>query len=65
MSRWPSIRLAVAGWLCDDAIIAAADAAVSLIPQEWLGADVLASAVAMDGTLPPPSVPEWVWNDEG
>ena len=55
-------------WLGDDAIIAAADAAVasaSLIPQEWLGADVLASAEALDGTLPPPPfVPEWVWNNE-
>lgn len=61
VSRWPAIRAVVAAWLGDDQVLAVADAtveAVSLIPQEWMGMDVVAEAAEIGLGLPcPPVVP--------
>jgi|GEM_PF-4065413 len=61
VTRWPLIRPAVAEWLDDAEVLAVADATVgevSLIPQEWMGMDVVTGAPEIGLELPcPPVIP--------
>lgn len=55
--KWGTFREKALRWIGDDEVVRAVDESVrsgTLIPQEWLGGDVLAKAVEIDGSLPPP-----------